>query len=53
MPVWLIVAAGALFILMGAVGVVLVLRHRDRQSAPEGGLSILDSSDPPAGVTFG
>jgi hypothetical protein len=33
--------------------VVLVLRHRDQQPVAEGGLSILDSPDPPAGVTFG
>jgi hypothetical protein len=54
MRVWLVVAvAGTLFILLSAAGVVLVLRHRDHDPAAEGGLSILDSPDPPAAVTFG
>ena len=52
-PAWLIIAAAALFVLMTAAGVALVLRHHRRQTAPEDGLGILDSADPPAGVTFG
>jgi hypothetical protein len=53
MPAWLIVAALTLLILMTAAGVVLVLRQHDHHPAAEDVLSILDSPDPPAGVTVG
>jgi hypothetical protein len=51
MPLWLIVATGALLIIMIAVGLALTLRDGDREPAADG-LSIFEG-DSPAGVKFG
>jgi hypothetical protein len=52
MPLWLIVATGALLIIMIAVGLALTLRDREKEPDADG-LNIFDGPETPAGVKFG
>jgi hypothetical protein len=52
MPLWLIVATGALLVIMIAVGLALTLRDRDTEPATDG-LTIFEGPETPAGVKFG